>query len=87
MQSHGATHWLFAAALTVVTVAPDPVEAFYWYVPPEKTIVPPPPNPPPPPPPPIVVPPTPTPEPGTVFGALIGLGTLAARRAMQKRQG
>jgi hypothetical protein len=42
---------------------------------------------PPPEPPPIDVPPVePTPEPATIFGALLGLGTLAASRAIRHRK-
>lgn len=96
MERRGATLWVGAAALAVLTVTVAPAEAFYWYGPPQKTIVVPPgpENPPPPPgeppPPPVEPPPPPpisTPEPATVFGALIGLGALAARRAVRGRQG
>ncbi|MCE9565025.1 MAG: PEP-CTERM sorting domain-containing protein [Planctomycetes bacterium] len=101
MRSRGVIHWFGAAAIAVLAAAAGPVGAFYWYGPPEKTIINPPDkgkpgNPPehhkhkhkpPPVTPPIDVPPVePTPEPGTILGAMIGLGTLAASRTLRRRK-
>jgi len=100
MQKRGVMHWVWAAALAVTASLAAPVGAFYWYGPPQKTIINPPDKgtpgtppdtkqPPPggqnPPPegPPVVVT---TPEPTTILGALLGLGTLAVSRSLRKRK-
>lgn len=87
-------------AVTALLVTAEPARAFYWYgwpgskLPPDRTVVTPPHkdkpgNPPdrPPvnPPPETEEPPTPTPEPASGLAALLGLGALAATRALRRR--
>lgn len=73
-----------------------PAGAFYWYGPPDKSIITPPgkhgPGDPPnghhhkpPVTPPVVVPPESVPEPATLVGTLLGLGTLAGMRVWRRR--
>jgi hypothetical protein len=90
----------FAAAAGLVSVA-GPAQAFYWYgwpgskLPPDQTVITPPnddkpgnpPDRPPVNPPPNEPPPNnPVPEPGTAVIALIGIGSIAARRLYGRRK-
>lgn len=98
MRRRGANRWAWVAAAAGLVASAAPAGAFYFLTPPEKTVINPPdkgkpgnpPDRPPVKPPPVDVPPeTPPealPEPATLFGALAGLGALAAARVWRQRK-